>query len=112
MRELVAVAVISAAVLGLELALMRGLSISRWHHFAYLVVGLALLGFGASGTWLGIFAPRVLPHFFLWCRGLTLALALTTALCYRLAEMLPLNIHYLLFSGQLIVYISGYQAIM
>jgi len=59
MRELVAVAVISAAVLGLELALMRGLSISRWHHFAYLVVGLALLGFGASGTWLGIFAPRV-----------------------------------------------------
>ena len=54
LRELAAVAIISASVLGLEVALMRTLSISRWHHFAYLVVALALLGFGVSGTWLGL----------------------------------------------------------
>ncbi len=57
-RDLAAVAVVSAAILALEVALMRALSISRWHHFAYLVISLALLGFGASGTLLSI-SPRL-----------------------------------------------------
>jgi hypothetical protein len=112
MRELAAVAIISAAVLALELALMRALSICHWHHFAYLVVGLALLGFGASGTWLGFFTRRVLPRFFPWCRGLTLTLAFIIILCYRLAEMLPLNMQYLLFSEQQMVYLICYQALI
>jgi hypothetical protein len=112
LRELAAVAVISASVLGLEVALMRTLSISRWHHFAYLVVALALLGFGASGTWLGLFSSRLLPRFFTWSRGLTLALAVTITLCYRLAETLPLNIRYILFSGEQIFYLICYQALI
>ena len=112
MRELLAVAVISASVLGLEVALMRTLSISRWHHFAYLVIGLALLGFGASGTWLGLFSTRLLPRFLPWCRGLTLALALNVTLCYRLAEKLPLNMQYILFSGKQIFYLFCYQALI
>jgi hypothetical protein len=112
MRELVAVAIISAAVLGLELALMRTLSISRWHHFAYLVVGLALLGFGASGTWLGFFTPRLLPHFSRWSRGLTLGLALSITLCYRLAETLPLNMRYMLYSGEQVFYLFCYQVLI
>lgn len=105
-------AIISASVLGLEVALMRTLSISRWHHFAYLVVALALLGFGASGTWLGLFSSRLLPRFFTWSRGLTLALAVTITLCYRLAETLPLNIRYILFSGEQIFYLICYQALI
>ncbi len=105
-------AIISASVLGLEVALMRTLSISRWHHFAYLVVGLALLGFGASGTWLGLFTPRLLPRFFPWCRALTIALAINTTLCYRLAETLPLNVQYLLFSGKQLFYLTCYQALI
>ena len=112
LRELLAVAVISASVLGLQLALMRTLSISRWHHFAYLVVGLALLGFGASGTWLALFSSRLLPRFFTWCRGLTLVLAVSVTLCFRLAEMLPLNLQYLLFSGEQLFYLFCYQALI
>jgi hypothetical protein len=112
LRELVAVAVISASVLGLQLALMRTLSISRWHHFAYLVVGLALLGFGASGTWLGLFSSRLLPRFLPWCRGLTLGLALSVTLCFRLAEMLPINMQYVLFSGEQLFFLLCYQALI
>jgi hypothetical protein len=112
MRELLAVAVISASVLGLQVALMRTLSISRWHHFAYLVVGLALLGFGASGTWLGLFSSRLLPRFLPWCRGLTLGLAISVTFCFRLAEMLPLNMQYVLFSGEQLFYLLGYQALI
>jgi len=112
LRELVAVAVISASVLGLQVALMRTLSISRWHHFAYLVVGLALLGFGASGTWLGLFSSRLLPRFLPWCRGLTLGLAISVTLCFRLAEVLPLNMQYVMFSGEQLFYLLCYQALI
>jgi hypothetical protein len=112
LRELLAVALISASVLGLEMALMRTLSISRWHHFAYLVVSLALLGFGASGTWLGLFSSRLLPRFLPWCRGLTLGLALSVTFCFRLAETLPLNMQYLLFSGEQLFYLLCYQALI
>jgi len=112
LRELVALAVISASVLGLQVALMRSLSISRWHHFAYLVVGLALLGFGASGTWLALFSPRLVPRFQPWCRGLTLGLAISVTFCFRLAEMLPLNMQYVLFSWQQLFYLLCYQALI
>ena len=112
MRELAAVALISASVLGLELALMRTLSISRWHHFAYLVVGLALLGFGASGTWLALLSPRMLLRFSTWCRSLTLALALSMTITYRLAETLPLDIKYILFSAQQLFYLICYQLLI
>ena len=58
-----AVFLLSAGVIALELALMRCLSIARWHHFSYLVISTALLGFGASGTLL-TFAGRWLRRRF------------------------------------------------
>ncbi|MCG6916355.1 MAG: hypothetical protein LJE89_02290, partial [Deltaproteobacteria bacterium] len=105
-------ALISASVLALQMALMRTLSISRWHHFAYLVVSLALLGFGASGTWLALLSSRLLPRFFPWCRGLTLSLAMTVTFGFRLAEMLPLNMQYILFSGKQLFYLLCYQVLI
>ena len=44
------VACVSAGLLGFEISLMRVLLVASWHHFAFLVIGVALLGFGASGT--------------------------------------------------------------
>jgi SAM-dependent methyltransferase len=41
---------ISCAALATQVALVRVLSISLWHHFAYLVIGIALLGFAAAGA--------------------------------------------------------------
>jgi spermidine synthase len=49
-RLLAAVGLVSAAVLGFEISLMRMLLVASWHHFAFLVISVALLGFGASGT--------------------------------------------------------------
>lgn len=40
----------SAGLLAFELALMRVLLVASWHHFAFLVISVVLLGFGASGT--------------------------------------------------------------
>ncbi|NOR83578.1 MAG: hypothetical protein GQ526_08810, partial [Ardenticatenales bacterium] len=41
---------LSAGTLVYELTLTRIFSLAQFHHFAFLVVSLALLGFGASGS--------------------------------------------------------------
>ncbi len=46
---------LSAGVLGFEITLTRLFSISQFYHFAFMVVSIALLGFGASGTFLSLF---------------------------------------------------------
>ncbi len=45
----------ASATLILEVALTRLFSVAFWYHFAFLVISIALLGFGASGTFLAIF---------------------------------------------------------
>ncbi len=51
---LIAVSLVSAGVIGLEVLLTRLYSIVQWHHFAYMIISIALLGFGASGTFLAL----------------------------------------------------------
>ena len=41
--------VVAGSVVLLEIALTRVFAITMWHHFAYMVVSIALLGFGAAG---------------------------------------------------------------
>ena len=48
------IAIISAAALAYEILLMRLFGIIQWHHFAYMIISLALLGYGASGTFLSL----------------------------------------------------------
>jgi len=46
----VGLSLVSAATISLELVWMRLFSISIWHHFAYMVIAVAMLGFGAAGA--------------------------------------------------------------
>lgn len=50
-----AVALVSAAQLAFELALMRIFAVTQWHHFSYMVISIAMLGNAAAGTLLAIF---------------------------------------------------------
>ncbi len=45
----------SAAVLIFEIVLSRVFAITQFHHFVFVTVSLALLGFGASGSLLSAF---------------------------------------------------------
>jgi hypothetical protein len=47
-----AIFLLSAAGILLQVSLTRILSLVAWHHFAYLIISLALLGIGAAGTYL------------------------------------------------------------
>jgi len=50
--------ILSAAMLLFENTLTRVFSLTQSYNFAFMVVSLALLGFGASGSFLSLF-PRV-----------------------------------------------------
>ncbi|HHB12046.1 MAG TPA: SAM-dependent methyltransferase, partial [Chromatiales bacterium] len=60
---LLAVGVLAGVGLAYEVLLMRLLSILQWHHFAYMIISLALLGYGLSGTLLAL-AGRWVEHRF------------------------------------------------
>ena len=61
LTALAGVALVSAAAIATQIALTRIYAITLWHHFAYLVVGVALLGFGVAGAWLAARGGAVLP---------------------------------------------------
>jgi hypothetical protein len=55
MRVYAGLFLLSAATLTYEINLSRIFSVAQFYHFAFMVVSLALLGYGASGTFLSLF---------------------------------------------------------
>jgi hypothetical protein len=55
-RENISIFLLSIAIIGFQLAIIHLLSYSQWHHFAYLAVSVAMLGFGSSGVILAVWA--------------------------------------------------------
>lgn len=49
-----ALLLISTALLAFQIVLLQLLATSQWHHFAYFVISIALLGFGAAGSTLAL----------------------------------------------------------
>ena len=60
---LAAIAILSAAALGYEILLMRLFSIVLWHHFAYMMISVALLGYGTAGTFVALARRTLLAHY-------------------------------------------------
>lgn len=90
-----ALLLVSLATIGLQLALMRALSMQLWSHLAYLVIGVALLGFGASGTALTLLRPRVLQNPRGWLTGAILLLSLSMVVAPRVAQLVELDVQFL-----------------
>jgi len=53
-RRHFALALVSAALLSFQIALLQIVATSQWHHFAAFVISIALLGFGVAGTLLAL----------------------------------------------------------
>jgi len=69
-----AIALLSVSLIAFELTLIRILSIVQWYHFAYMVISVALLGFGAAGTFIAVFKESLIEKaeiFFPWLMVLT-----------------------------------------
>ncbi len=59
-RQIIGLGLHSAAIIAFQLSLMQLISIVQWHHFAYMIISIAMLGFGASGTLLALFREKLL----------------------------------------------------
>ena len=90
----IGVLLLSAATLMFEITLTRLFSVSQFYHFAFMIVSLALLGFGASGTWLALWPmwgrrPRLSPR--LTLAGLALGYGITCLGAYLFINQVPFD---------------------
>ena len=88
---MIAVAMISAAALAFEILLMRLFSIVLWHHFAYMIISLALLGYGASGALLTVAQSAVQQRFAALFCAAAAAFGVSAIGCFALAQRVPFN---------------------
>lgn len=86
---LTAVAMIGGVGLAYEVTLTRIFSIAQWHHFAYMVISVALLGFAVSGTTLGLLRRRIRGRELRLLRLSAFLLALALPGCTALSQTIP-----------------------
>jgi hypothetical protein len=90
-RLLPAILLISAAAIGYEILLMRLLSVIQWHHFAYMIISLALLGYAASGAFIALFGEWLQPRFETAFTLCALLFAAAMPVCFVVAQQVPFN---------------------
>jgi hypothetical protein len=90
-----AVGLLSFTVIGFELALMRILSLGFWYYFAAMVISVALLGFGFSGTLLTLAQRRLAAQRGFWLPALCFGTSLSILICAAGVQHVPLDVHYL-----------------
>ncbi|CAN5182577.1 hypothetical protein BH24PSE2_BH24PSE2_09720 [soil metagenome] len=109
---LLALALVSAAGLAYEILLMRLFSIIQWHHFAYMILSLALLGFAASGTFLSLMR-RVLARHYAPAFVVNAALFGGAAIaCFALAQRIPFNPEEMLWDPHQPLLLAGVYALL
>lgn len=96
----ISVALLSVTVLAYEILLMRLFSIIQWHHFAYMVISLALLGYGISGTLVTLLRERLMRRFAAVYTGSIVAFAVSAVLCFLVAQQIPFNAELVLWDAR------------
>lgn len=97
---------VSAGAIGYELLLMRMLSIVQWHHFAYMIISLALLGYGASGTFIALFRRQLEARFEAAFAASALLFSISMVLCFALGQRVPFNALEMVWDSRQFAYLS------
>jgi len=89
--RLAALFLVSIAILGFEIEVMRIFAVASWSNFGSMVISIALLGFGLAGTLLTLMQSRVRRSPDAWISSSAFALAPSMALAHSLAQQVPFN---------------------
>ena len=88
---LLSIFILSAAALAYEVLLIRLFSIVHWHHFAFMVISIALLGYGASGSLITVFRHWLLDNYDRVFIANILLFGLSSIVCFVIVQHLPFN---------------------
>lgn len=88
---LISIFILSAAALAYEVLLVRLFSIIQWHHFAFMVISIALLGYGASGSFITVFRNRLLEKYDSVFISNILLFGLSSIACFITVQNFPFN---------------------
>jgi hypothetical protein len=105
-------AALSAAILAYEVLLMRLFSIVGWHHFAYMIISIALLGFGASGTVLALAQRYLLPRFAVAFTVCATLFGISAVLSFATAMRLPFNALAIIWDARQLVWLGASYALL
>src|SRR6266581_2843347 len=92
MPLLPAVGLVSAGALAYEVLLTRLFSIVQWHHSAYMVISIALLGYGASGAFLALVGDGLRRHLGAAFAVGAALFAVSAVASFAVSERLPFNV--------------------
>ena len=81
------VGLLSAAIIAFQLVWMQILSIVQWYHFAFMIISVALLGFGVAGTVLSLYRIILLRNFLFMFPVLLFFSGISMAFSVRLSGM-------------------------
>ncbi len=87
----IAIGLLSTSVLAYEVLLTRLFSIVLWHHFAYMIISAAMLGYGASGTLLTLLKEKIASHFGAVYVAAAAALAVLMPTMFWFAQQVSFN---------------------
>ena len=102
----IAVSIVSGAALAYEIVLMRLFSIVQWQHYAAMIISLALLGIGASGTALALARGWLEPRFGAALPTAAALFGVTAVVGFALAQRVPFNPLELAWDGRQPLYLA------
>ena len=88
---LLSVFILSCSALAYEVLLIRLFSVIHWHHFAFMVISIALLGYGISGSLITVFRRRLLDHYSAVFIANILLFGFSSICCFIIVQQLPFN---------------------
>lgn len=101
-----AIALLSMATLALEVLLVRAFSIIFWHHFAAMVISMALLGYGMSGTLLSFIGEKLKTAVPLAFSAAAIGFAVSVLIALSTVGALPLNVLELVWEPRQALYLA------
>ncbi|MCK4707576.1 MAG: SAM-dependent methyltransferase, partial [Gammaproteobacteria bacterium] len=88
---LLSIFILSGSALAYEVLLIRLFSIVHWHHFAFMVISIALLGYGISGSFITVFRDRLLNNYYRVFISNIVLFGLSSIACFIAVQQLPFN---------------------
>ena len=91
---------------------MRMFSIEQWHHFAYMIISVALLGYGASGTFLCFARELLLARFPAAFAALAGLFGISAPAAFAIAARVPLNTLEIVWDGTQQLYLLAVSGLL